>query len=210
MRLPEIGDAVPRRGNRFSRWLGRFTLSRFGWRIEGEVPNLARCVYIGAPHTSNWDFVHAVAAIFAVGVQISWMGKDILFRWPYGWFMRWLGGIPIDRSAAHGVVGQMVDEFDRRRQFWLGITPEGTRRAVARWKTGFYHIARGAEVPIVPVFLDYSRRVLGVGPLFVPTGDVDADIASLKSFYEGIAGKKERDETPRVRDLQREHRDEHR
>ncbi len=189
MYLVKLGDKVPRRGNAFSRWLGRFTLRLFGWRMEGEFPNLNKCVFVAAPHTSNWDFLHGIAVVFALGLRVSWMGKDALFKRPFGWIMRWLGGVAIDRSASHGVVAQMAQEFANRSHFLLAVTPEGTRSRVARWKTGFYHIARSARVPIVLVYLDYRRRVLGVGDVVVPTGAVEQELDAIRAFFQSFRGK---------------------
>jgi 1-acyl-sn-glycerol-3-phosphate acyltransferase len=186
---PPLGAAVPQRGNRFSRWLGRLLLGLAGWKFEGNTPNLPRFVAILAPHTSNWDFVLFVLGFMALGINMSWMGKHTLFHGPSGRLFLKLGGVPIDRRAPKGVVDQMVDEFARRRQFILGIAPEGTRSKVTRWKMGFYHIAAGAGVPIVPVALDYGRREVRIGQELLPTGDADEDLARLRAFYADVVAK---------------------
>jgi 1-acyl-sn-glycerol-3-phosphate acyltransferase len=185
MGFPVLGDSLPKRGNGFSTWLAQASLSLFGWRIEGDFPDVAKLVIILAPHTSGWDFFIGVAAKFALGIRVKFLGKDTLFRWPTNRLMRWLGGIPVDRSSPHGVVGQVVEDFARREQLALAVAPQGTRRKGAPWREGFYHIALGAGVPIVPVTLDYARRVLGIGLPLRPTGDRENEIARLKNFCTG-------------------------
>jgi 1-acyl-sn-glycerol-3-phosphate acyltransferase len=189
LQVPPLGEAVPKRGNRFSRALGRALLAAFGWRIAGDVPNLPKLVLIAAPHTSNWDFPLAMAVIFAIGIHVSWMGKHTFVNGPLSPLLRWLGGIPVDRRGAQGVVGQMVDVFNQREQFVLGLAPEGTRKKVTAWKTGFYHIAVGAGVPIVPVTFDYGRRLVRIGAPLYPTGDITADMVHIEAFYQGVVGK---------------------
>ena len=185
-----LGDALPKRGNRISQFVARGLMSLFGWRIEADVPNLPKFVLVGAPHTSNYDFLLTLATFFSLSVKISWMGKRSLFRWPIGGFMKWTGGVPVDRSSKHGsVVEQTVEAFDSRDKFIIAIMPEGTRSKVREWKTGFYHIAQGAKVPIVLVRFDYGRKVMGVGPTFEPSGDVTADIAKIQAVYTNIKGR---------------------
>ena len=185
----DLGTEVPRRGNFVMRSLGGAVLRLMGWRVVGDFPNLPRLVAIGAPHTSNWDFVIAMSAIFALSLRISWMGKHTLFKPPYGGAMRWLGGLAINRTKAHGVVDQLVDVVQGSDRLWLAITPEGTRKRVPRWKTGFYHVAVGAGLPIVLGFLDFARREGGYRGTFMPTGDLDRDLARIKAQYKGIKGK---------------------
>jgi 1-acyl-sn-glycerol-3-phosphate acyltransferase len=186
---PALGDALPRRGNGLSRALGAGLLRVFGWRIEGTLPDEPRLLGIGAPHTSNWDFVFSIAAMLALGLRANWIGKHTLFRWPLGGLMRWLGGIPVDRTRSRGFVEQVVGMFNSRDALLLGIAPEGTRKKVDRWKTGFYHIAHGAGVPILPIYWDYGRKVLGFGPPITPTGDLKADLERIYAFYARIHGR---------------------
>ena len=160
-----------------------------GWRLEGGLPNVPRAVLIAAPHSSWWDGVHGLLFKIALGVDIKFMAKQEVFMGPLGWLLRKLGGIPIEREAAHGVVEQMRELFRARKQLWLGITPEGTRKHVTHWKSGFWHIAREANVPIVPIYFDYPRKVIGVGSLFETSPDRDADIAALRAFYAPFQGK---------------------
>jgi len=176
-------------GNPLSRGFGRAVLSLGGWRIEGSVPEPRRYVVCVAPHTSNWDFVVGYAAKLALDVDASWLGKKSLFWGPLGPIMRAMGGIGVDRSAAHGVVKEVAKWFGKRSELVLGIAPEGTRRRVDRWKTGFYFIALEAGVPIWPVALDWGARTVRLGPLFYPTGDADADIDSLLDFFRKVHGR---------------------
>ena len=164
-------------------------LKMLGWRVEGEIPDIKKFIIIAAPHTSNWDFPISLAFAFALKIKIYWMGKAAMFRWPFGAACRWLGGIPIDRSRSHNVVEQCVKVFKDRDKLIMVIPPEGTRQKVSCWKTGFYHIAREANVPIVLGFLDYRRKIGGIGPIFYPTGRIESDMQEIKAFYATIAGK---------------------
>jgi 1-acyl-sn-glycerol-3-phosphate acyltransferase len=154
------------------------------------MPDIAKAVVIVAPHTSNWDFIVGVTAKFALGLDISWLGKHTVFRRPTGGLMRWLGGIPVDRRQAQGVVRQCVEEFQRRSRLLLGLSPEGTRSQVQRWRTGFYHIALGAGVPIVLVSFDYARRVIGLGPVVEPSGRLDEDLERMQAHYQTVVPKR--------------------
>jgi 1-acyl-sn-glycerol-3-phosphate acyltransferase len=180
--VPTVADSVPQRGNRLSRGIARFILARCGWRFEGVFPDLPKCVLVVAPHTSNWDFMVGMCAMFALGIRVCWLGKHTVFRWPFGGLMRWLGGIAVDRRTRSGVVEQTVATFAARDRLLLGIAPEGTRSKVKRWRTGFYYIALGAEVPILLVSFVYSRRVISLGPILVPGGDVSSDLERLQAF----------------------------
>lgn len=172
-------------------WTGRIFLKMLGWRIEGEIPDIKKFVIIAAPHTSNWDFPITLAITFALKIKIYWMGKAVMFHWPFGAACRWLGGIPIDRSRSHNVVEQSIQAFKDRDTLIMVIPPEGTRNKVSYWKTGFYHIARGANIPIVLGFLDYRRKTGGIGPTFYPTGRIEEDIKKIKTFYATITGKRQ-------------------
>jgi 1-acyl-sn-glycerol-3-phosphate acyltransferase len=168
------------------RRLGRLLFELMRWRVHGNMPDLPRFVVIVAPHTSNWDFVVGVSALLGLDLRANWLGKSGLFKPPVQVLLRRLGGIPVDRSSPHRMVDQMAAEFAAREQLVLGIAPEGTRRKVAQWRTGFWHIARRAGVPIVPVALDYGRRVAVIGAPFQPTDSMEADILELRRRYEGI------------------------
>jgi 1-acyl-sn-glycerol-3-phosphate acyltransferase len=160
-----------------------------GWDFEGALPNEPKFVIIVAPHTSNWEFPLGVAALFTLGFRISFLGKHTIFRWPLGPFMRWLGGIPVERSISRDRVAEAVGAFNAADQLILVIAPEGTRKLVPRWKTGFYHIAHGAQVPIVPIFFDFRRKVIGLLPPFTTTGDQDGDISRIKEFFRGVTAR---------------------
>lgn len=183
MQTTELAPNIPSRGNAISRWLGRRAYALSGWRIKGALPDLPKFVLIVAPHTSNWDFFVGVAALFQLGLRVSFLGKDSLFTGLKGPIMRWLGGIPVDRSVSKDRVAEMVEVFRNHDRLVIGLTPEGTRKKVKAWKTGFYHVARGSGVPIVPVYFDYSTKTVGIGPPFYATGDVTSDIAYLKGLY---------------------------
>lgn len=170
-------------------WISIICLRLSGWRLEGKFPDLPKYVMIAAPHTSNWDFPVTLGICFAARAKIYWMGKASLFKGPLGPIMRWLGGVPVDRSKSNNLVQQMVDVFNSSERLVLTIPPEGTRSKVKQWKSGFYHIAVGAKVPIVLAFLDFRRKVGGFGPVFEPTGNVDQDMRDIQAFYKDIVGK---------------------
>ena len=189
-RTPRTGPLPPRRGNAFTRWLGRTTLAVLGWRMCGQLPDQPRLVVVAAPHTSNWDFVLAMATAFALGVEIRWLGKHSLFRPPAGALMRWLGGVPVNRGVRSGVVAQSAAALRARDQMLLCVAPEGTRSKARQWKSGFYHIAREADVPICLCYLHYPRRILGLGPVLVPGDDAEADMATIRDFYRPFRGRR--------------------
>ena len=163
-----------------------------GWKVEGSLPVEARkCVLIAAPHTSNWDLPYTLMVAFVLNLNVYWMGKHSLFAFPFGPVMRWLGGIAVDRSRSTNLVSasaMALKAADGPVQ--LVVPPEGTRGRTTHWKTGFYYIALEAGVPIVLAYMDYARKVSGLGPVFVPTGDVDADMAEIKRFYAGVKGRR--------------------
>jgi 1-acyl-sn-glycerol-3-phosphate acyltransferase len=172
-------------------WLSRAILRLLGWRMEGPAPEVSKCVVVVAPHTSNWDFPVAMLYAFAFGLNVSFLGKAELFRWPVvGPLFYRLGGIPVERSKAHDVVQSTVRAFDERECLILGIAPEGTRKKVATWKTGFYRIAIGANVPVALAFLDYGRKAGGFGPMLYPTGDIDEDMKVIAAFYAGVTARR--------------------
>lgn len=180
---------VPRSGSRLTRWLGRSLLRLGGWRMVGEFPDIPRLVLIGAPHTSNWDGVWGLAAKAALGLDIRILGKHQLFWWPLGALLRRIGVIAVDRSAAQGVIEQAAAMIRQSDRFWFGLAPEGTRKAVKRWKPGFWMIASAAQVPILPAYFHYPDRVIGIGPLFETGGDMAADIARIRAWYRPWQGK---------------------
>ena len=169
-------------------WASRMAFRLAGWCIKGELPDLPKFIAIGGPHTSNFDGPIAVACIWALGIQTRVMAKHTIFRFPFRRFLAWVGVFPVDRDAPGGIIGQVIDEMNASEQFILLIAPEGTRKKVKRWKTGFHRIAVGANVPIMPVEMDYKNRTITLWPVKYPTDDVDADIAELQQYMRaGIA-----------------------
>jgi 1-acyl-sn-glycerol-3-phosphate acyltransferase len=192
MLLPVLPERVPRRESPFWRWIGRTVLGLFGWRIEGDLPNLTKFVIAVAPHTSNWDFVFGASTMFALDIRLAFIGKHTIFVWPFSTVLRWMGGIPIDRSAAQGVVAESVRAFRDAGERVLVIAPEGTRSRVDHFRTGFLHIARGAGVPVVLVALDYGNKCVRLGPRIDPGEDVEADRERVEAYYRPIRGKRPR------------------
>ena len=178
-----IGASVPRRGNAFSRWLGRLVLRMLGWRIEGSMPDAPKRVMIGMPHTSNMDGVIAIATLSAVGLRASTMIKDTAFKGLMGVMLRWFGAIPINRRSPKGVVEQSVDAFNRNERMILLIAAEGTRSAAKEFKRGFHHIARGAGVPIQIASVHYGKRIVTFGPLIAAHGSYEDDFRQMMKFY---------------------------
>ncbi|MEE4174831.1 MAG: lysophospholipid acyltransferase family protein [Xanthomonadales bacterium] len=170
--------------------LSRRVLRALGWTVHMDDPLTHRYVLIVAPHTSNWDFPLGLLAAWALDLKANWMGKHSLFRGPLGPVMRALGGIPVDRDAASDLVQQMADRFAASDHLVLGMAPEGTRSHAEHWKSGFWRIARAAQVPIAMAYLDYDRREVGLGGAFMPSDDRDADFARIAAFYDGRVGLK--------------------
>jgi len=172
----------------FLHYFTKFVLYLVGWKVKGQLPDLPKFVLIGAPHTSNWDFMMFLAIIFVLRANVRFMGKAELFRGPFGWFFYWCGGIPVDRTKSQGLVDQMVDACKKSDQFILTIAPEGTRHYVSEWKMGFYHIAKSAGIPVVMAIVDGKNKTMRVGQVFHITGNMDADIKAIKGFFEGMVG----------------------
>ena len=181
--IPLMGPNVQRAHGRFAAAAGRFVMGLRGWRVEGSYPDVPRMVLIVAPHTSNWDFLTGLQVKLAMRMGARFIGKHTIFRWPLGVFMRWLGGVPVDRSAAEGFVEDTARVLREAERMTLVIAPEGTRRRTDRWKSGFYRIAVAAGVPILPVGFDYPRKVIFFAPVFHPTGDYEKDLAALQSLF---------------------------
>jgi 1-acyl-sn-glycerol-3-phosphate acyltransferase len=185
-----LGSAIPRWGSGFMRRVGRGLMRLLGWRFAGSVPNLPKMVLIGAPHTSNWDFLLAMLALFALQVRVYWLGKHTFVNGPLKPLLRKLGGVAVDRRASSGVVAQVSAQFQARDQFLLGLAPEGTRSLVPHWKMGFFYIAQLAQVPILPVALDYGRKIIDIGEPVWPEVGETAVMAQLRTFYAGVQGKR--------------------
>ncbi|MGE7137412.1 1-acyl-sn-glycerol-3-phosphate acyltransferase [Luteibacter sp. NPDC031894] len=171
---------------RFCRW----AIGLSGWRIVGDLPNLPKLILIGAPHSSYWDGVWGLLMKSALGLDLGVMIKREVLTGPYGPIVRRLGMIPIDRSAATNVVDQMVARFASHERMWLGITPEGTRKPVKQWKSGFLRIARASGVPIQPILIDYPTKTFTVGPLVEAGEDIEADMVRIRAMFGGCRGKR--------------------
>lgn len=171
------------------RLISQACLKILGWRVEGKLPDIPKYIIIAAFHTSNWDFVIGLFTAFVLKAKPYWIGKDNLFRVPFGSLFRWFGGIPINRRRSQNMVSQIVKVFQERERLLIAIAPEGTRGKAPYWKTGFYHIAMGAHVPIVLAFIDYRRKVCGIGPAMVPTGNIEADMRKISAYYANVTGK---------------------
>lgn len=169
-------------------YLTKLMMWLVGWRVEGKLPDLPKFILIGAPHTSNWDFVLFLGVIFTLKANVRFMGKAEVFRFPFGWFFRYCGGVPVDRSKSTGLVDQMVKASKEAEHFILTIAPEGTRHQVAEWKRGFYHIAKNAGIPIVMAIVDGKHKEVRVGQIFQPTENMEADMKSIQGVFEGVVG----------------------
>lgn len=186
-----LPPSAPRvRPNAYTRWLGRTILELGGWRMVGAFPDVSKLVIIAAPHSSNWDGIFGFAAKMALGLEVKVLGKRELFWWPLGPILQRLGVIAVDRNAARGVVEQVAAMIHRHDgSLWFVIAPEGTRRRVERWKTGFWKIASTADVPVLPVYFHYPDKIIGIGELFQLSDDMAADIARLRDWYRPWQGK---------------------
>lgn len=170
-------------------WLGRLILKLTGWKVEGFKPSITQSVIIAAPHTSNWDFFYLLAAAASLKVKIHWLGKASLFWGPLGPIMRALGGIPVDRSKPNQLVAQLAIRFKESASLHLVIPPSGTRGFTDHWRSGFYHVARGAKVPVIFGFLDYPKKIAGISPPHTMTGNIRLDMDGIRNFYRGIVGR---------------------
>ncbi|WP_395644745.1 lysophospholipid acyltransferase family protein [Terricaulis sp.] len=177
-------------GSEIVRWISGAYLRLSGWRIRGDWPGFDKAVLVAAPHTSNWDGLNMLATAGYYRVKLKWMGKKSLTTGPFGWVLKAMGCVPIDRSASHDVVRTMADVFAREPKIVLAIPPEGTRSAVREWKSGFYHIAHAAKVPLVLSVLDYGKKTVSLAATFTPSGDYDADLAAIRAHYANAVGKK--------------------
>lgn len=185
----EIGKAVPRRNSLVLNWIGRSALWLSGWKLNLVIPDEPKLIMIVAPHTSNWDFVLCMLSMGTTKIDIHWLGKNTLFRGPWGPALRWLGGIAVDRGSASGLVRQTVRTYADRDKLVIAITPEGTRGRVKQWKRGFYHIAENGQIPALPIAIDYKHKTVTSGPLLRATGDWDADMKPVFDFFRGVTAK---------------------
>ena len=180
MKWQQLGENLPRRRNPLAQLIGRSVLRLLGWRIEGDFPNLPQVVVALTPHTSNMDFILTLAVLWGLGLKSSFLMKHTLFWFPLGPLLSAMGGIPVDRKDPEGLVDGMVTEFQRRDRLVLGITPEGTRSGVRRWKTGFARIAAKAKLPVVPAILNYETRTIHFAPAIIGLNNPDAILEGVK------------------------------
>lgn len=188
--LPTVPSAIPQRGWRVGRGIGRLILKAVRWGFDGEIPSLSKGVIIVAPHTSNWDFVIGAAGMLALDLELRFLGKHTLFEGPLGFMFRGLGGIPVDRSQPGSIAEDTAARFENEEQLLLALAPEGTRGKVDHWKTGFHRIARAAQVPIIAVALDYGRRLIRFGPLVTPSDDLEGDMQIFYDFFATARGRR--------------------
>ncbi|KAA0913049.1 glycerol acyltransferase [Psychrobacter sp. ANT_WB68] len=183
----KLGNLVPRRGNKVAPIIGSALLKAAGWRTVGEIPNIPQAVVLALPHTSNVDGIYAIPSLFALDLKISIMGKHTLFKIPgVAQLMHWIGVIPIDRSNKGSVLQASIDKFKTGKPLFLGLAPEGTRQYTKDWKSGFYYLAVGAGVPILPVAMDYKTKEIRFMSLVYPSGDIDADLPKIYAQYQGV------------------------
>ena len=187
--LPEIPGCIATNQKTFSSIVGLTTLNLLGWKVVGQLPNKPKFVAAVAPHTSNWDFVVAIAAVLAMNLRIRFMGKKNIFVWPFTMVLKSWGGIAIDRQAKQGVVDQMVKQFQQSEQLVLGISPEGTRKKTSQWKSGFLHIAYQANVPVVPISLDFSKKELRFHQEVEISSNIERELVKFKAIFSDICAK---------------------
>lgn len=172
------------------RWFANFFLKACGWETVGKVPDIDKAVFIAAPHTSNWDGFWLIFYKVAINVDVRFLGKHTIFWWPLGPILRFFGATPIDRRDPSNVVPQLIDTFDKSDRFLLALSPEGTRKWIPHWKTGFYRIAQAANVPIVLAFIDYEKKQMGIGPTLEPGLSLPDTLSAIRDFYAGRTGRR--------------------
>lgn len=187
--IPGVSDQLPKRGNRFSQWLGRTLMRAFRWRIEGEICQNNKVLFVMAPHTSSWDFSVNFCVYLALGLDGSWFIADNYARGIIGHVLKYFGAVKIDRRKNNDVVSQMVDEINQRDKFVLALFPEGTRKPVARWKTGFWHIAKQANMPVQLIAVDFDKRATVFGPVMALSDDMESDINTMRDYFRPVVAK---------------------
>ena len=182
---PSAGKMKPSpKLQRFCKWL----MERLGWSMQGQWPDLKKMVIIAAPHSSAWDVIIGLLVIQGTGMKVVFMGKQEVFRWPFKSILKYLGGMPVNRAAPGGVIDQVVGEIKKSEQMWFALAPEGTRKAVKEWKTGFWKIAKQANVPVCCAYFHFPDKVVGVGKVFELSDDMEADIAQIRAWYKPYQG----------------------
>ena len=186
MKWPHLGNAIPQRIQPIRALIGRTVFKLTGWKLVGNLPNESKLVIVALPHSSNFDFILALSVIWGWGLKINFMAKHTLFKFPQGLFFRAVGGIPVDRRSAHGLVEKMAHEFNSRSSLILGIAPEGTRNSDGSLKAGFARIAKAASAPVIPIIVNYKTKTLTLGNLVSDLSDVDGIIEAVKA--QGLGG----------------------
>jgi len=189
LKLPVVPDCIPTVYRPIGNRLGRAVVSLLGWKVRGEIPHYPKAIYAVAPHTSNWDFVVGVAIMLTLNLKLKFMGKDAIFIWPFRKLLLKLGGIPIDRKKKHGVVQQMVEQFERHEQLILALAPEGTRSKTKEWKTGFLSIAHLANIPVVTVTLHYDVKELRFGQPHFIDDNISQELVRVKAAFSSACAK---------------------
>lgn len=184
-----VHDCIPQTKNRFTRFLGTGILKILGWKVLGELPQEKKFIMAVAPHTSNWDFIIGVAVLFALNIRIKFLGKKSIFIWPFTFILTQIGGIPIDRSDRHGLVGKMVTCFKGNECFILALSPEGTRSKTKEWKSGFLHIAYQANVPVVPISFDFKKKEVNLLPATYIDKDIGSELSRFKLYFDNVCAK---------------------
>jgi len=190
LKTPTVPACIATRDYGLLKRFASQAMLRSGWQIIGELPAQPKFILAVAPHTSNWDFFIAIASVFSLNLKVSFLAKGSIFRWPIKSLLTAIGGIGVDRSHSHGVVGQMVEEFKANERFILGIAPEGTRSKTIEWRTGFLHIAKQANVPVVPVSFDFIKKEVRFHPAVVITGDINQELVEFKRVFANVCAKK--------------------
>ncbi len=189
MLIPKLGDAIPQRGNRFSKWLGRLLMRLCRWRAEGELCQSPKVLFVLAPHTSWWDFTNNFGLLLAMGLHASWFIADKYTKGVAGKCLAYFGAVPVDRSVHSDMVTQMANHFKTHDKFFLAILPEGTRKPVPKWRTGFWHIAKQAQVPVQLVAIDYAKRATVFGPVMMLSDDMESDIQYMRAFFRPVTAR---------------------
>ena len=190
MLIPKLGEQLPRRGNRFSKWLGRMLMRLCRWHSEGEICQSPKFVFVMAPHTSWWDFTTNFGVLLALGLNASWFIASKYTKGAVGKLLAHVGAIPVERGERNDMVTQMASQFHGRDKFVLAIFPEGTRKPVPKWKTGFWHIAKQAQIPVQLVAVDYGKRATVFGPIMELSDDMDKDIQRMREYFKGTIAKR--------------------
>lgn len=186
MEIPKLRELTPKTNSIIKKAIGKFLLWSYRWRVEGEVHNAKKFMVILAPHTSYWDFLTNMSIMLALGVNNRWFVADAFCWWPLGNLMRWLGGIPIDRSSPQDLVSFSISKFADHDELILALYPEGTTRKAEKWKTGFWHIEHGADIPIQFLSVDYKKRVSVFGQVIKSSDDIKADMKKIQAYFKDV------------------------